>query len=239
MDARHWLRELRTELVARKLPPRYVERFVLELSDHLTDLTEDRMSTDAKDLHGVFDRLGAPGHVAHAAAKEYRQARFSRRHPVLMFVLLPILSLPVLWTAGVVALVVLVKLMGIESGKVVTSEPVWQWANAVVPYLVVGLMVIPLAIAAAFFCRLASRAAVSWKWSLAACLLLAAFGGMAVAQFMLPTDTSQGRLTFGFGISAHPSASQVLQFLIPLAIGGWAVWQQLKRRDAGQALRAS
>ena len=83
----------RAELARRKLPPLYVERFVSELSDHLTDWREDRMSTDAKDLHGVFERLGSPGQVAASAAQEYRRARFSRRHPVLMFVVLPLVAL--------------------------------------------------------------------------------------------------------------------------------------------------
>ena len=91
MDAPHWLHELRAELARRKLPPLYVERFVSEMSDHFSDCMEDRMSTDAKDLHGVFQRLGTPGDVARSAAHEFRQARFSRRHPVLMFVVLPVL----------------------------------------------------------------------------------------------------------------------------------------------------
>jgi hypothetical protein len=228
VDAKRWLRELRAELGRRKLPPLYVERFVGELSDHVNDVLEDPMSTDAKDLHGVFDRLGAPRRVADAAAREYRQARFSGRHPVLVFVVLPILALPVLWAAAIVALVAAIKLLGLESGRVVTSEAAWRWADAVVPYVVVGLMVIPIALAAAFFCRLAARSAVSWKWCLIACVLLAVIGGMAMAQFALPTDTSRGTLRFGFGVQMRPSASQMLQFLLPLAIGGWAIWRQTK-----------
>lgn len=226
MDAQRWLRELRADLARRRLPPLYVERFVEELSDHLTDLMEDRMSTDAQDLRGVFDRLGSPGQVAASAATQYRRARFSRRHPVLMFVLLPVLSLPVLWALSIVGLVLLTKLFGIESGKVVTSSVVWQWANACVPFVVVALMTIPVSLAAAFFCRLAHKAGVDWKWSLAACGLLAVIGGLAVTQFVLPTNVSRGALSFGFGVSTHPSASQVLQFLLPLAIGAWFAWRQ-------------
>ncbi len=227
MDAKHWLDEVRTQLVRRKLPPLYVERLVVELSDHLTDCMEDRMSTDAKDLHGVFQRLGAPSTVATQAASEYRQARFSRRHPVLMFVVLPIVALPLLWAASIVALISLVKLLGIESGQVTTGEAAWQWANAALPYATVGLLIAPLALAAAFFCRLARRAGVSWRWSLAACALLAVLGGAAMTQFVLPTEHAKGTLRFGFGISTHPSASQMLQFLLPLSIGGWAAWRQL------------
>ena len=230
MDAKRWLDELRTQLVRRKLPPLYVERFVVELSDHLTDCMEDRMSTDAKDLHGVFQRLGPPGQVAAAAADEYRRARFSRRHPVLMFVVLPIVALPLLWAASVVLLILVAKLLGIETGQVVTGGPAWQWANTVLPYATVALLIVPLAVAATFFCRLAARAGVSWRWSLSACALLAVLGGAAMTQFVLPTETTKGMFQFGFSISKHPSASQMLQFLLPLSIGGWAAWRQLSGR---------
>ena len=83
MDAQQWLNQLQAALARQKLPPFYVERLVAELSDHITDSLEDRMSTDAKDLHGVFQRLGSPSQVASSAAQEYRRAKFSRRHPVL------------------------------------------------------------------------------------------------------------------------------------------------------------
>lgn len=239
MDAQHWLRELRAELARRRLPPQYVERFVLELSDHVTDFQEDRMSTDAKDLHGVFDRLGAPGQVADSAAKEYRKGRFSRRHPVLMFAILPILSLPFLWAAYAIAMLLAAKALGLETGKlgvesgqVDTSTAAWQWANACAPFFVVGLVLVPVGLATAFFSYLARRAGVSTRWIVALSFVLALVGGLATSQFVLPTETSQGRLMVGFGIGLHPSALQGLQFLLPLAIGGWAAWRQITRRMA-------
>jgi hypothetical protein len=237
VDAQHWLRELRAELARRRLPPAYVERFVVELSDHITDFLEDRMSTDAKDLHGVFDRLGVPGQVADVAAKEYRKGRFSRRHPLLMFAVLPILSLPVLWVAYVLCMLLTAKFLGLESGKVDTGTALWQWANACAPFLVVGMLLVPVGLATAIFCRLARRAGVSLKWTIVACFVLALLGGVATSQFMLPTETTKGQLMVGFGVALRPSALQTLQFLLPLAIGGWAVWRQMKGR-VGQALSA-
>jgi len=228
VNAQRWLLELRTELVRRKLPPLYVERMVLELSDHLSNLLEDRMSTDAKDLHGVFQRLGSPGQVAASAAQEYRKARFSQRHPVLMFVVLPVLSLPVLWFASLTCIVLLMGVLGIESGKVDTGGMVWRFANACLPYTVLALLVLPAAASAAFFARLASRAQVNWKWLAAASLMIAVLGGLAAIDIMLPTMHERGRLMFGFSLSKHPSASQLLQFLLPLAICGWAIWRQLR-----------
>jgi hypothetical protein len=231
VDAPHWLHELRAELARRKLPPLYVERFVLEMSDHFSDCMEDRMSTDAKDLHGVFQRLGTPGDVARSAAHEFRQARFSRRHPVLMFVVLPVLLVPVLWMASIMAVVMLLELLGIESGKVVSSSTTWQIVDACLPYAVLALLLIPAAMSATFFAYLAKRAEVHWKWLGLACLLVAMLGGLAALDVMLPTANDQGRLAFGFSLSKHPSASQLLQFLLPLAIGGWAVWRQMGYRD--------
>ncbi len=155
MDAQRWLRELRAELTRSKLPPFYVERLVVELSDHLTDCMEDRMSTDAKDLHGVFDRLGAPGQVAASAAKEYRKARFSRRHPVLMFVVLPIVSLPLLWAGSILGIVLMVNLLDIRTGSQAVGGTAWHLVNACLPYVVVGLLLLPAATSAVFFTRLA------------------------------------------------------------------------------------
>lgn len=237
MDAKRWLSQLRAELVRHKLPPFYVERFVGELSDHVSDFLEDRMSTDARDLHGVFERLGAPGQVADAAAKEYRKARFSRRHPVLSFVVLPILSLPLLWVAYAMCMLLAAKSLGLEGRNVDTGTTVWQWANACAPFFVVGMVLVPVGLATAFFCRLARKAGVSLKWTMSACFVLALLGGLASSQFLLPTETRQGMLKFGFGFSLHPSAVQTLQFLVPLAIGGWAVWQQTKGR-VGQTFHA-
>ncbi|KKK68259.1 hypothetical protein LCGC14_2945850, partial [marine sediment metagenome] len=230
MDVNRWLGQLRVELVNRRLPPPYVERVVLELSDHVTDFMEDRMSTDAKDLHGVFDRLGAPGQVADSAAKEYRPGRFSRRYPLLMFVFLPVLSLPVLWVGYVLCVLLTVKSLGLESGSIDTGTAVWQWANACAPFFVIGMLVVPVGLTAALFCRLARKAGVSLKWTIVACFVLALLGGLATSQFLLPTETTQGQLTVGFGLGLHPSALQMLQFLLPLAIGGWAVWRQMKGR---------
>jgi hypothetical protein len=231
VDAPHWLHELRAELARRKLPPLYVERFVSEMADHFTDCMEDRMSTDAKDLHGVFERFGTPGEVARSAAQEFRKAKFSRRHPVLMFLVLPVLSLPLLWFGKVALVVALIKLFGLQSDQYEVHSTVWQAAEVALPYVIVSLTVVPVAVAAAFFCYLARRAAVNWRWTLAACSVLAVIGGAAIAQLALPTATSKGSLSFGFGISTQPNPSQILQFLLPLAICGWATWRQLRASE--------
>jgi hypothetical protein len=121
-----------------------------------------------------------------------------------------------------------VRALGIESGNVDTSGAAWRFANACLPYTVLGLLVLPAAASAMFFARLANRSQVNWKWLAAASAMIAVLGGLAAIDIMLPTIHDQGRLMFGFSLSKHPSASQVLQFLLPLAICGWAIWRQVK-----------
>ncbi len=186
------------------------------------------MSTDAKDLHGVFQRLGSPQQVAESAGREFRKAKFARRHPVLMFVLLPVLSLPLLWVAKIMSVVLLIKILGIEQGKTDVHSTVWRMADAALPYFVVAMTALPVAVSAFCFCILARRTGVNWKWLMAACVLLAIVGGMGVAQLTLPTATSRGALSFGLGFSLRPSHAQMLQFLLPISIGGWAIWRQLR-----------
>jgi len=228
MNSQQWLVQVRAELSKRKLPSLYVERLVSELSDHLTDCTEDRMSTDARDLQGVFERFGSPQQVASGAAQAYRPARFSGRHPILMFVVLPIISLPVLWLAFVTALVATLSAFGIKHGTIQADSSAYHLAQAALPYLLLSMLLVPATLAAAFFCRLARNATLHWKWPLMACGLIAVFAGLSIIQFSLPGPASHGTLSFGFSLSDHPSPSQWLQFLLPLAIGGWAAWRSIK-----------
>jgi hypothetical protein len=226
MDAQRWLSRFKVELARHRLPPLYVERLAQELSDHIHDFMEDRMSTDAKDLSRLSRHLGAPSRVATEAAAEYRRGRFAARHPVLMFILMPILSLPILWAAFVIAILMCAKFLGIESGQSTSTGVIANWANEVLPFLVIGLLLVPSALCAALYCRLADRAALSWKWSLTACTLIAVLGGLAVTKIALPRGSIKGTVMFGFGLSSHPSASQILQFLLPLVIVGWAIWRR-------------
>ena len=153
MDVRQWLEDLRNEFVRQKLPPLYVERLVAELSDHLNDFMEDQMSMDATDLYDAVRPLGLPSEIAARAAAEYRGRRFSGRHPVVAFVLLPIVSLPLLWAAAFCSLLILLLALGIESGGTATTGPIADWARWSLPAIVLGILVLPVVLSAAFFCR--------------------------------------------------------------------------------------
>lgn len=145
-----------------------------------------------------------------------------------MFALMPVVSLLALWAAAIVALVNMANALGMK-GQPASTGPLADWAASTVPYVVMAVLLIPVVLASVFFCRLASKAAISWKWSLLACSILAVVGGLAVANIVLPTHGVKGSITFGFGVSTHPSALQILQCAVPLAIGGWAAWHQATR----------
>src|SRR4051794_2843986 len=117
MGAPRRLSRFRIELTRHRLPPPYVERLPPGLFDHIPHFLENRMSTDAKDLPRLSRHLGAPSRVATEAAAEYRRGKFAARHPVLMFVLMPILSLPILWAGYVFTILSVASMLGLQSGE--------------------------------------------------------------------------------------------------------------------------
>ncbi len=234
MDKQQWLSELRREFVRRKLPPLYVERLMSELSDHLNDFMEDHMSMDATDLRDAVRPLGLPSQIATAAAHEFRKQHFSGRHPVITFVALPVLALPMLWAAILLGLVAvgkaIARLSGLESTGTTSLSQLPDWFVASLPIIAATIVLAPVIASAAFFCRLAAKAVVNWKWPMLTCFLLAVVGGMAISDVSMPTAGSGGRLVFGFGVRRNPAASQIVQFSVPLAIGALATWRQTRQR---------
>ena len=248
MDARQWLEQVRAQLVLRKLPPRYVARLVSELSDHVTDLMEDPMCMDACDLREAVRPMGAPTDIADSAANEYRKVRFAGRHPVIAFVGLPVVVLPLLWIGTIMAFVLIAKLAGFGEGGEMTIEHLPVWLGRSLATLIFGMVLVPIGLAALFFCRLARKAQIGRKWPLVACLVLGVIGGMAFFDVALPganqkgllhdtkfssevldQNTRHGAVTmgFGFGLGMYPKWWQIVQFFVPVAIGGVFVWRQL------------
>lgn len=239
MDARQWLEQVRGELSRRKLPPFYAQRLVDELSDHLNDFLEDRMSTDAKDLHDVLNRLGAPSQVAATAASEFRKQRFSRRHPVLTFVVMPVATLALLWASAIFLLVTAAGAVSwLSTGS---DERIPEWLIACMPVVACGLVLAPIALTSALFCRVAKRSTIGWKWPLGACLVLAIIGGMAMFDIKMSNTTrsvlygvkvsrENNHLMFGFGLNTHARPWQIVQFALPLAICACFISRQASQR---------
>jgi hypothetical protein len=231
VDAQQWLEQVQRELRRQNLPPLYVERFLSELSDHIFDSVEDPMSTDARDLHKLAHHLGTPREIAATAASEFRKAHFCRRHPVLMFVVLPIVALPLAWAGCLIVILGLAKAFGLETGGAGIGGPIHRWAEVNAQVVMLAMLILPTAAATTLFCRASRKANVSWKWTLAACSILAIVGGTAAATLILPGVGTRGSFFFGFGVGTHPSYAQLLQFAVPMAIGGWALYRQLGERQ--------
>jgi hypothetical protein len=221
MSVQRWLDEVRTECGRRYLPPAYVERLVDELSDHLTELMEDSMSMEAFEHPPTL--LGSASEIVVAASSEYRRRRFSGRHPWFAFVVAPILALPILWAASLWLLVFVANAAGFDSDNPTATVEISNWANEMLPFAVAATLVLPVVAATIAFCRLAIKTAISRRWILACCLVLAILGGAANSSVSLPTPGTKGSVAFGFGVSVPPSPQQLAQFMLPLLIGCWAL----------------
>lgn len=237
MDARHWLEQLRAELVRRELPLVYVQRFVDELTDHITDSTEDSMRKDAHESPAACAALGDPTEIAAQAASHYQARTFAGRHPVWSFVVLPIVALPALWVASAA-----ISLLAGESlGYLFASF--WPWMKESHPRMialcVVGWLwvyVAPAMLSAIVFSRLARRAAVNWRWSMAACAGLALVGSLVVVDIIPRQNNVPGTGRFLMDpLYKAPSLTfyQLLQMLAPLAVGTYLSWHWTGRAFVG------
>ena len=194
MNAQQWLDQFRGELDRHKLPPLYSERLLSELSDHITDFLEDPMSTEALDRPNASRTLGRPAEVAQTAASEYRQRKFLGRHPLLGFVALPIVTLPVLWAVTVFTFAMVAKLCGFGSNGTLSTAELPPWVNYSLATVVFGLVLVPIALAAWLFCYVARSSGVTTKWPLIACLILAVIGSPAFLDVALPGTNQRGLL---------------------------------------------
>src|SRR5436190_22962693 len=95
MDSRPWPDQLRHKLREQNLPPRYIDRLVEELSDHLIDSQMENASMEAQQS---VDRLGSIQQLAAVARHEFCRTSFAIRHPYLSFVFGPLVVVPVLFS---------------------------------------------------------------------------------------------------------------------------------------------
>jgi hypothetical protein len=171
--------------------------------------------------------MGSPQQVAQAAASEHRHGTFCGRHPVLSFVAMPVIVLPLLWVAALLAAISAVNLAqwSFGSGDRPLSGPLPAWQDLGARILFQCIVQIPIVASAAWFCHLAKRAALPTKWTLITCGLLALVSSLACVDLVVPTAHSQGHFTFGLGLSKYPKPLQIGQFALPLLIGGLALWR--------------
>ncbi len=230
--------QLRRELRRRGLPRAYVERFLSELDDHYADLVEERSTSmgAARKLQTIEDnqnelqqRLGEPAQLAVFAAEQYRARSFWGRHRVLTFIISPLPLAGVLWIA--VATGIVWTGMGIVYACehwLGIAQDTWQpqdhlWGQAAMMVFVSWLIIVfpPLTVAA-LLCRTARRNAVSWRWPIVACTLLALVLGFLNVGYRVAIAPNDGRLVLG--INFESSAQWVLlsylpRFAVALGIG--------------------
>ncbi len=227
-----WLDAVETRLARQGLPHAYVQRFVRELSDHIEDLKEDNMSKEAD----VYSRLGEPEQVANTAVAAYRRHGFFGRHPTAAFVVFgvsPLVSLTALFVVaylGVYGFCLVCKWLGLNI-SLTRLEPA---ASEILPYVLSLLTVIvPSIVASMLYCKLTKRLGIDRKWLLVACIVLAATALLPICSVKLSDVPGQSALRWGVAVPkrigelpiliartfSHPR--QVLQFVVPLAIGWW------------------
>jgi hypothetical protein len=232
-----WLDEVRGQLAKHTLPPAYIGRFMEELSDHFHDITEETMSTEAN----VASRLGEPNQVAEAAVTAYRRRSFLGRHPTaafFVFVVSPIVSLVAL--VGLAFTVLSVSLVACEwigfdiqhfLMGLTRFEPA---ASLTLPYVLsLVTVVIPCILASVLYCKLAKRVGIGRNWILVACVMLAATALMPICSVKLSDMPGESALRLGtwnpqsvlglphFLVVSLCKPRQLLQFVVPLAIGLW------------------
>jgi hypothetical protein len=226
MKNQAWLDELRERLEKHALPPAYIRRFMEELSDHLQDIMEENMNTEANST----SRLGKPEQISESAIVAYRQRNFLSRHPTaafFVFSISPILSLIALDALVLGIFVLAIWLIGEEAASGITKK-IGLVGQAIAPYLLaLFFLVIPSIVLSILYCRLAKRLCLRKSWMFASCISLAAMAMCVFWSASFSDIPGKNNLSCGFGIPAWkgwiPPIQNLVQFIIPLATGCWFI----------------
>jgi hypothetical protein len=192
-----------------------------ELTDHLEDLKEKTMGSEAE----AYARLGQSEQVAEAAAVAYRRRSFLDRHPVaalLVFAVSPVISLGVLTSLTFAGLMLALVAAGGRLGLIGDrGMQLGTGARVMLTYgLTLAAIVVPSMILSLLYCGLARRTAVGRKWMLLPCGVLAVIAATAYCQVTFSETPGNGSISIGLG--AH-SMVQVAQFFVPIALGWWFI----------------
>ncbi|MDY3554036.1 hypothetical protein R5W24_003153 [Gemmata sp. JC717] len=204
MASRQWLDHVTTTVLRRGLPAEYVARLAEELRDHVAELEEHEPGATAE------ARLGAAEAVADTAVREYRAGRFAGRHPILVFLLVPVLAVEFALNVYVHAGIQLVEgIGGMESPFAVGLSHVLTWlCGFVVPVGVLGLL-----------WWVYRRSGRPRAWFAVSGAVVAVLAGLFFAEFTPPNGTAEAELVAEFRFAQ--SWVQLFQFV---AVVGPAVW---------------
>lgn len=235
---RKWREELKGALDRQRVPPPWRDRLIEELEDHLSDLKENTMSMNARIGPSAEERLGMPQELAAAAATEYRRLGFLARRPLLTYVVGPLLVVPVLFIAWLLASMTLVGGAAAAAATLfdLPSQEPFPGGELIALGTTLSFRFVPFALAAWLFCSLARRHSQDWRWTIVACAMIGIFAALLVATVQAATPSAQGMLTVGVALPPQGYLAP-FQALAPLAIGALFLWRA-KYRAGGYALAA-
>jgi len=221
MDSRQWRERLRADLHRQRLPASYIDRLLEELADHLIDSQTENPSMGAQQ---ALAQLGTTEQLATAARREYTGRTFAGRHPVLTFVLGPVLFVPILFVLLTLGLCLVLNAIGyvLERAGVASfssSAETEVWIEYWVTSCFNGFVrFIPFASAAWLFCRWGVRCEMR-RWALVACCIVALIAGFFMSK-SVPAANGQPGLWI-IGLAGRPDLRQLIQLLVPLAVAAW------------------
>jgi hypothetical protein len=224
MGKRLWFEDLHRRLIRHDLPRSYVQRFMEEVTDHLEDLKEKTMGSEAE----AYARLGQSEQVAEAAVAAYRRRSFLGRHPVaalLVFAVSPVISLGVLTSltfVGLMALAVTAERLGLIDCNGIMR--LGATARATLTYaLTLAAIMVPSMILSFLYCGLARRTVVGRKWMVLPSGVLAVTAAAVYCQVTLSDMPGDGSIFIGLGARGM---MQAVQFFVPPACGWWFIRRQ-------------
>jgi len=166
------------------------------------------MSTELMRSDSIEARLGSPSQIASAARQVASSLAFSKRHPLVTFVVLPIPMLAVLWVGYAAAIVGILSLFKPDAAS--------PWAGSVVGVLVHGLAYVPAVALTLALGWIAARRHCRISWWLGSVALIAAVAGLLSVAFHMPTTPGTGQFAVGLGIP--PALANWPQIMAPIFV---------------------
>jgi hypothetical protein len=246
MSQPHWADRLDNELARRGVGCRYRQRLVAELLDHADDLVTREGLTMTEDV--LNERMGTPAALAALAAQaaeEYRRSRWTSRHPLVVFGLLP---LPATLLAFVLngLLLVLLELVAyvIGSALAVDFENLPRASLVAIVYACAwSFRFLPFVLLAFLFTRLYLRARVNRWWYVVAATQILFVAGTVISAIRYSEEPGQSAWLIGFTWATVPPGEwypplpylfgwgQVLQVIVPVAVAA-QLFRIARRRQA-------
>jgi hypothetical protein len=219
MQRQRWPEQLRDDLRRQGLPALYIDRLVEELADHAADLCEEQNM----EVREAYNQLGRTAELSAVARSEFDRWTFAGRHPILTFVLGPLIFAPAVFVACLLAAFLLAWVVG-ASLEILAPGFVSQLehGSAAEVWCIRGFNLyarfLPFAIVAWLYCRLGQRRA-TLRWSYVACAVTGLIAALLFTKAAPSTAGEMGTYTVGLGPPPHPR--QLLQVVPPLAIAAF------------------